>query len=75
MTLSNISRKVAKFKRGSISNEVSYTIAEQSATLSVQRLILGATQRSLVNKALHGDVKRTVSELLAEEIQLIIYRA
>ena len=75
MTLGNISRKEAKFKRGSISNEVSDTIAEQAATLSVQRLILCATQRSLVNKALRGDVKRTVSELLAEEIQLIIYRA
>mgnify|MGYP000259448226 CR=1 FL=1 len=58
-----------------ISNEVGYTIAEQAATLGVERLILGATQRSLVDKALRGDVIRTVSELLPEDIQLIIYRS
>jgi amino acid transporter len=58
-----------------ISNEVGYTIAEQAATLGVERLILGATQRSLVDKALRGDVIRMVSELLPEDIQLIIYRS
>jgi len=58
-----------------LSSEVGYTIAEYAATLGVDRLILGATQRSLVEQALRGDVIRTVSELLPEEIQLIIYRA
>jgi amino acid transporter len=58
-----------------LSSEVGYTIAEHAATLGVDRLILGATQRSLVEQALRGDVIRTVSELLPEEIQLIIYRA
>ncbi|MBI5475642.1 MAG: amino acid permease [Ignavibacteriales bacterium] len=58
-----------------LSNEVGYTIAEHAATLAVDRLILGATQRSLVDKALRGDVIRTVSELLPEEIQLLIYRS
>ncbi|HZY09606.1 MAG TPA: amino acid permease, partial [Bacteroidota bacterium] len=58
-----------------ISSEVGYTIAEQAATLGVDRLILGATQRTLVERALRGDVLRTVSELLPEEIQLVIYRA
>ncbi|MBI4549278.1 MAG: amino acid permease [Ignavibacteriae bacterium] len=57
------------------SYEVGYTIAEQAATLGVDRLILGATQRTLVEKALRGDVLKTVSALLPEEIQLIIYRA
>jgi len=38
-------------------------------------LILGAPQRSLVEQALRGDVIRTVSELLPEDIQLVIYRA
>src|SRR5689334_1858062 len=46
--------------------EVGYTIAEQAATFGVDRLILGATQRTLVEKALRGDVLRTVSELLPE---------
>jgi len=58
-----------------ISNEVGYSIAEQAATLGVERLILGAPQRSLVSKALRGDVIRMVSELLPEEIQLVIYRS
>jgi amino acid transporter len=58
-----------------ISNEIGYTIAENAATFGVDRLILGATQRSLVQKALRGDVIRTVSALLPEEIQLLIYRA
>lgn len=58
-----------------ISSEVGYTIAEQAATLGIDRLVLGATQRTLVERALRGDVLRTVSELLPEEIQLVIYRA
>ncbi len=58
-----------------LSSEVGYTIAEQAATLAVDRLILGATQRNLVEQALRGDVLRSVSELLPEEIQLVIYRA
>lgn len=57
-----------------LSPEVGYTIAEQAATLGVDRLILGATQRTLVDKALRGDVIKTVSALLPDEIQLAIYR-
>ena len=58
-----------------LSPEVGYTIAEQAATFAVDRLVLGATQRNLVETALRGDVIRIVSELLPEEIQLIIYRS
>jgi K+-sensing histidine kinase KdpD len=58
-----------------LSPEVGYTIAEQAATLGVDRLVLGASQRSLVEAALRGDVIRAVSEYLPEDIQLIIYRA
>lgn len=57
-----------------ISTEIGYTIAEHAATLGVDRLIVGATQRTLVEKALRGDVLRRVSALLPEEIQLAIYR-
>jgi nucleotide-binding universal stress UspA family protein len=57
-----------------LSPEVGYTIAEHAATLGVDRVILGATQRTLVDKALRGDVIKTVSELLPDEIQLLIYR-
>lgn len=58
-----------------LSPEIGYTIAEQAATLGVDRVVLGSTQRSLVEQALRGDVIRSVSELLPEEIQLSIYRA
>jgi amino acid transporter len=57
-----------------ITPEVGYTIAEQAATLGVDKLILGTSKRSLVEQALRGDVIRTVSELLPDEIQLAIYR-
>ena len=60
---------------GILSPEVGYTIAEQAATLGVDRVVLGSSQRSLVEQALRGDVIRTVSELLPEEIQLSIQRA
>ncbi len=59
---------------GILSPEVGYTIAEQAATLGVERIILGATQRSLVEQALRGNVIKTVSALMPEEIQLLIYR-
>ncbi|MBI3365868.1 MAG: universal stress protein [Ignavibacteriae bacterium] len=58
-----------------LSPEICYTISEQAATLGVDRVVLGSTQRSLVEQALRGDVIRSVSELLPEEIQLSIYRA
>ncbi len=57
------------------SSDIGYTIAEQAATMGVDRVVLGATQRSLVERALRGDVIQTVSQLLPEEIQLTIYRA
>jgi nucleotide-binding universal stress UspA family protein len=55
------------------SNEVGYTIVEQAALFGADRVILGATHRSMLEKALRGNVVRSVSTLLPEEIQLIIY--
>ena len=55
------------------SNEVGYTIAEQAALFGADRVILGATHRTLLEKALKGNVVRSVSTLLPDEIQLIIY--
>ncbi len=57
------------------SNDVSYTIAEQAALLSVDRVILGSSRRSLMEAALKGDVIRNVSKWLPEEIQLVIFDA
>ena len=55
------------------SNEVGYTIVEQAALFGADRVMLGATHRSVLEKALRGNVVRSVSTLLPEEIQLIIY--
>lgn len=56
-----------------MSYEVGYTIAEQAATLGVDRVILGSTKRSMLLKALRGSVINTVSQLLPEDVQLVIY--
>lgn len=55
------------------SYEVGYTIAEQAATFGVDRVILGATHRGVLENALKGNVIRSVSQLLPEEVQLVIY--
>jgi amino acid transporter len=55
------------------SYEVGYTIAEQAAILGVDRVILGATQRGVLEKALKGSVMQVVGSLLPEEIQLLIF--
>lgn len=55
------------------SNEVGYTIAEYAAMFGVDRVILGSPSRSLMSHALRGNVMKTVSSLLPEEIQLIIF--
>lgn len=55
------------------SNEAGYTIAEQAAILGAERVILGTTRRSLLEKVLKGNVLRSVGSLLPEEVQLVIF--
>jgi amino acid transporter len=55
------------------SNEVGYTITEHAAMFGVDRVILGATSRNVVEKVLKGSTIRSVSSLLPEEIQLVIF--
>ncbi len=55
------------------SYDVGYTIAEQAATFGVDRVILGATKRSVLENMLRGNVIRTLSSLLPEDIQLVIF--
>ncbi len=57
------------------SNDVAYTIAEEAALLGVDRVILGSSRRSLMEAALKGDLIRSVSKLLPDEIQLVIFDA
>ena len=55
------------------SYDVGYTIAEQAATFGVERVIIGAEQRSRLEYVLKGSVMKALSSLLPEEVQLVIY--
>jgi amino acid transporter len=55
------------------SYDVGYTIAEQAATLGVERVIIGAEKRSRLEYALKGSVMRSLGHLLPEDVQLVIF--
>ena len=55
------------------SYDVGYTITEQAATLGVERVIIGAQHRSRLEYALKGSVMRALSNLLPEDVQLVIF--
>ncbi len=55
------------------SYEVGYTIVEQAATYGVDRVIVGAPSRNLVENVLKGSTVRSIGSLLPDEIQLIVY--
>ncbi|MBM2839793.1 MAG: Universal stress protein family protein, partial [Bacteroidetes bacterium] len=55
------------------SYDVGYTIAEQAATFGVERVIIGAEQRSRLEYALEGSVMKALSSLLPEDVQLVIF--
>ena len=49
------------------------TIADIAATLGVARLILGAPRRNALVNIVRGNLVRKVSDLLPEEIDLLVY--
>ena len=49
------------------------TIVDIAATLGAARLILGAPRRHALVNILRGNLVREVSDLLPEEIDLIVY--
>jgi K+-sensing histidine kinase KdpD len=55
------------------SYEVGYTVAEQAATLGVERVIIGAEKRSRLEYALKGSVMKSLGRILPEEVQLVIF--
>ena len=55
------------------SYEVGYTIAEQAATFGVERVIIGAERRNRLENVLKGSVMRSLSGLLPEDVQLVIF--
>jgi amino acid transporter/nucleotide-binding universal stress UspA family protein len=56
-----------------VSESAASTIVDIAATLGASRLILGAPRRSALVNILRGNVVREVSDLLPEEIDLIVY--
>jgi amino acid transporter len=55
------------------SYDVGYTIAEQAATFGVDRVIIGAQQRSRLEYVLKGSVMRSLTGLLPDDVQLVIF--
>ena len=56
-----------------VSQSAAGTIVDIAATLGASRLILGAPKRNALVNILRGNVVREVSDLLPEEIDLIVY--
>jgi nucleotide-binding universal stress UspA family protein len=56
-----------------VSPSAAETIVDVAATLGASRLILGAPKRNALLNLLRGNVIREVSELLPEEIDLLVY--
>jgi len=55
-----------------VSDSTADTIVDVAATFGVDRLILGAPQRSGLLKLLRGDIVRQISTLLPESIHLLV---
>ena len=56
-----------------VSESAAETIADVAATLGASRLILGAPRRNALVNILRGNLVREVSDLLPEEIDLLVY--
>jgi nucleotide-binding universal stress UspA family protein len=56
-----------------VSESAAGTIVDIAATVGASRLILGAPKRNALVNILRGNVVREVSDLLPEEIDLIVY--
>ncbi len=56
-----------------VSDSASQTIVDIAATLGASRLILGAPRRHAMTNLLRGNLVREVSNMLPEEIDLLVY--
>jgi nucleotide-binding universal stress UspA family protein len=56
-----------------VSESAPATIVDIAATLGASRLILGAPKRNALVNILRGNMVREVSDLLPEEIDLLVY--
>jgi len=56
-----------------VSEDTASTILDLAATMGVDYLIIGASQRTAMTKLLRGSVANNVAQALPESIRLIIY--
>jgi amino acid transporter/nucleotide-binding universal stress UspA family protein len=56
-----------------VSDSVADTIVDITATMGASRLILGASERKGLAHLLHGSVVRDISDILPEDIHLLVY--
>src|SRR6184192_130125 len=56
-----------------VSQDAATTIVDLSATMGVDYLVIGATQRTALTKLLRGSVVTNVAQQLPESIQLLIF--
>jgi amino acid transporter/nucleotide-binding universal stress UspA family protein len=56
-----------------VSDTAADTIVDIAATIGASHLILGAPQRSMIVNLLRGNIIRNISNLLPEEIHLLVY--
>jgi nucleotide-binding universal stress UspA family protein len=56
-----------------VSEDTTSTILDLSATLGVDFLVIGASQRSAMAKLMRGSVATSVAQQLPDEIQLVIF--
>ena len=56
-----------------VSDSAAGTIVDVAATVGASRLILGAPKRSAIVNLLRGNIVRDVSDLLPEEIELLVF--
>ena len=56
-----------------VSEDAATTILDLTATLGVDYLIIGASQRTAMAKLLRGSVATSVAQQLPDSIQLVIF--
>ena len=56
-----------------VSDSAAGTIVDVTATVGASRLILGAPKRSAILNLLRGNIVRDVSDLLPEEIEMLVF--
>ena len=56
-----------------VSQDASATIVDLSATMGIDFLVIGATQRTALANLLRGSVATNVAQQLPDSIQLLIF--